>query len=124
MTYQPRTRFAGSINPFTKERIVSKTESELASLRIVDAMPEGRIQRPGAYTALFEQLKPGQAIECEMASTQKIRLALRKFMEHRGMLDDYYPKTREVKRTGKGYVGIFPRSELVGNPHSTRSRKK
>ena len=124
MTYQPRTRFAGSINPFTKERIVSKTESELASLRIVDAMPEARIQRPGAYTALFSQLKPGQAIECEIGSTQKIRLALRKHMEQRGMLSDYYPKTREVRSTGKGYVGMFPRSELAGNPHSTRSRKK
>ena len=124
MTYQPKTKFAGSINPFTKEPILSKHESEIASLRIVDAMPERRIQPPNAYVALFDQLKPGQAIECDIKSTQKIRLALHKYMQQRGMLDTYYPKTREVQSTGKGYVGIFPRSELANNPHSTRSRKK
>lgn len=102
---------------------MSKTEAELKSLRIVDAMPEARIQRPGAYAALFSQLKPGQAIECEIGSTQKIRLALHKYMQQRGMLSDYYPKTREVRSTGKGYVGIFPRTELVGNPSANRSRK-
>lgn len=50
-----------------------------------DPIPAGRAIIKGKYDHLFKEMKPGQAIKCDPDSVQRIRGAMVKFFNVRGI---------------------------------------
>lgn len=116
---QPRSTFAGNVNPFTGQRVNKAAERKTDRKQVDfvdpdklqisdDPLPSIRQASEHKYKALFERLKPGKCIVCEGAQAGKIGHALSTYLKKKG--DDARFKVRTTKyyeKDGKGRVWLL-----------------
>lgn len=115
MTYQPKTKFVGDINPFTGKPLPKERNMSLQIVK--EKYPPNAIKRGKAeslYAEHFEMLmkdKPGEsAIQCESAKQAKaVSYALTRWLRHKQLHNKL--RASVLQQNGKAKVWVLERAE-------------
>jgi hypothetical protein len=105
----PQTKFAGR-NPFAGQRAKRSPARlvDLSTIAITDDPIPGQRAKSGEYKydAIFNNLKPGQAVKCDPSDVGRIGHAMSVWIKRRGLKDHAVRSTRSYPSDGQGRVWL------------------